>query len=32
VGEAKFVTLWHNKDGSWMVTRVISYNHESLTK
>jgi ketosteroid isomerase-like protein len=31
-GEAKFVTLWQNKDGVWKVTRVISYNHESLTK
>jgi ketosteroid isomerase-like protein len=31
-GEAKFVTLWKNKDGSWKVTRVISYNHESVTK
>jgi ketosteroid isomerase-like protein len=32
VGEAKFVTLWQNKDGAWKVTRVISYNHESVTK
>jgi len=32
VGEAKFVTLWQNKDGAWKVTRAISYNHESLTK
>jgi ketosteroid isomerase-like protein len=31
-GEAKFVHLWQNKDGVWRVTRVISYNHESLTK
>jgi ketosteroid isomerase-like protein len=31
-GEAKFVQLWQNKDGVWRVTRVISYNHESLTK
>jgi hypothetical protein len=31
-GEAKFVTLWQNKDGAWKVTRVISYNHESATK
>ena len=30
-GEAKFVTLWQNKDGVWKVSRVISYNHESLT-
>lgn len=27
VGDAKFVTLWQNKDGGWKVTRVISYNH-----
>ena len=27
VGDAKFVTLWQNKDGVWKVTRVISYNH-----
>ena len=26
-GDAKFVTLWQNKDGAWKVTRVISYNH-----
>jgi ketosteroid isomerase-like protein len=32
VGEAKFVTLWQNKDGAWKVTRVISYNHEPVTK
>jgi hypothetical protein len=27
VGDAKFVTLWQNKDGVWRVTRVISYEH-----
>jgi ketosteroid isomerase-like protein len=32
VGEAKFVMLWQNKDGAWKVARVISYNHESVTK
>jgi hypothetical protein len=26
-GDAKFVTVWQNKDGGWKVTRVISYNH-----
>ncbi len=31
-GDARFVTLWQNKDGAWKVTRVISYNHESVTK
>jgi ketosteroid isomerase-like protein len=32
LGEAKFITLWQNKDGAWKVTRVISYDHESLQK
>jgi len=27
VGEAKFVMLWQYKDGSWKITRVISYDH-----
>jgi hypothetical protein len=27
IGDAKFVTLWQNKDGEWKVTRVISYEH-----
>jgi hypothetical protein len=31
-GEAKFVTLWQNKDGAWKVTRAISFNHEPVTK
>ena len=26
-GEAKFVTLWQNKNGEWKITRAISYNH-----
>lgn len=30
LGEAKFITLWQNKNGVWKVTRVISYDHESL--
>ena len=29
VGEAKFVTLWQNKDGVWKLTRAISFDHES---
>jgi hypothetical protein len=29
-GEAKFVTLWQNKNGSWKVTRAISYDHEPV--
>jgi len=32
VGEAKFVMLWQNKDGVWKVTRVISYDHQPITK
>jgi ketosteroid isomerase-like protein len=32
VGEAKFTMLWQNKDGHWQVARVISYNHEPVTK
>jgi len=32
LGEAKFVTLWQNKDGAWKVTRAISYNHEPVAK
>ena len=31
-GEAKFVTLWQNKDGAWKVTRVISFDHKAVTK
>ena len=27
IGDGKFVTLWHNSDGVWKVTRVISYEH-----
>ena len=32
VGEAKFITLWQNKDGKWILTRAISYDHEPLKK
>jgi hypothetical protein len=28
-GIAKFVMLWEQKDGTWRITRVISYNHNS---
>jgi hypothetical protein len=27
VGEAKFVTLWHYKDGTWKISRAISFDH-----
>jgi hypothetical protein len=30
IGEAKFITLWHQKDGKWLVTRVISFDHHPL--
>jgi len=29
VGEAKFITVWRLKDGSWQMTRAISYDHEA---
>lgn len=32
VGEGKFVHLWQYKDGSWKITRVISYDHHSAPK
>ena len=32
LGEAKFVHLWHKTDSGWKITRVISYDHESLAK
>ena len=28
-GEASFVQLWQYKDGSWKLTRVMSYDHHS---
>jgi ketosteroid isomerase-like protein len=31
-GEAKFLQVWHDDNGVWTVTRVISYDHESLTR
>jgi len=30
VGDAKFVQVWQLKDGNWKLTRVISFNHNSL--
>jgi hypothetical protein len=27
IGEAKFITLWQHKNGSWKVTRAISFDH-----
>ncbi len=27
VGDAKFVHIWHNDNGVWKITRVISFQH-----
>ena len=32
VGEAKFIHIWHDKDSKWVITRVISYDHEPAKK
>ena len=32
VGEAKFIHLWQYKDGTWKITRVISYDHHAMAK
>jgi ketosteroid isomerase-like protein len=32
IGEARFVHLWHNQDGNWKITRVISYDHQPAPK
>lgn len=32
IGEAKFIHIWHNTDGKWVITRVISYDHEAVPK
>jgi len=32
VGEGKFVTLWHYKDGAWKISRAISFDHENVQK
>ena len=31
-GEAKFISIWKNNGGNWVLTRVISYDHGSLTQ
>jgi hypothetical protein len=31
-GEAKFIQLWQNKNGSWKITRVISFDHKPLPR
>jgi len=30
LGEAKFVTLWQLSDGSWKITRAISFDHHAV--
>lgn len=30
IGEAKFITLWQNKNGAWQITRAISFDHHPL--
>jgi hypothetical protein len=32
VGEAKFVHVWQNKNGTWKVTRVLSMDHHAAAK
>jgi len=32
VGEGKFIHLWQYKDGSWKITRVISYDHHNAAQ
>ena len=32
VGEAKFITLWENKNGTWKISRAISFDHENVKK
>jgi len=29
-GAAKFLMIWQNTDGKWLMTRVISYGHRAL--
>lgn len=30
LGEAKFVTVWQQKDGVWTVTRALSFDHHAV--
>ncbi len=32
LGEAKFVMIWQLKDGTWRLSRVISFDHAALPK
>ena len=30
VGEAKFITIWHEQNGVWQMARVISFDHAAM--
>jgi uncharacterized protein DUF4440 len=32
VGEGKFINLWQYKDGTWKITRAISYDHHAASR
>lgn len=32
VGEGRFIHLWQYKDGTWKITRAISYDHHAVSK
>ena len=32
VGEGRFIHLWQCKDGTWKITRAISYDHHAVSK
>ena len=32
LGEAKFIHLWQSTNGTWKITRVISFDHQSIAK
>jgi ketosteroid isomerase-like protein len=32
IGEAKFVTLWQLKDGSWKISRAFSFDHHPVSR
>ncbi|MGM5470206.1 nuclear transport factor 2 family protein [Flavobacteriaceae bacterium LMO-SS05] len=31
VQRAKFITIWERKEGSWIIKRVVSYDHEDAS-
>lgn len=30
MGEAKFITIWHEQNGAWQMARVISFDHVAV--